>query len=80
MAEYRFITGKNKQWADFLRSMKEGDEVIIGVDSDNEIDVIRTVASRINTGEGLPYKFSVEAQRDLMVVRITTKRPLLWNR
>lgn len=77
MADYRCIeAGKPKRWTEFIVSIREGEEVVFGVDSPEEIDTVRTVASRINTSSGNPYRYAVEANSDLMVIRITTKRPL----
>lgn len=77
MADYRCIeAGKPKRWTEFIASIREGEEVVFGVDSPEEIDTVRTVASRINTSAGNPYRYAVEANSDLMVIRITTKRPL----
>lgn len=77
MADFRFLEeGKRKRWGEFIASIREGEEVVFGVSSPEEIDVVRTTASRINTNGGNPYKYAVEANNDLMVIRITTKRPL----
>ena len=77
MADFRYLEeGKRKRWSEFIASIREGEEVVFGVSSPEEIDTVRTTASRINTGSGNPYKYTVEANNDLMVIRITTKRPL----
>lgn len=77
MAEYSLISNGRRQWSDFIRSIREGEDATIGVDSPAEIDVIRTTAARINGTDGLPYRYSVEANTEIMVVRISTKRPLV---
>lgn len=74
MADYTHIT--KKHWRGFLASVQEGETCVFEVESPAEIDVIRAVASNVNTNEGLPYKFSVEGNNASLKVRITTKRPL----
>lgn len=77
MADFRYMeVGKPKRWSEFIGSIREGEEVVFGVDSPEEIDTVRTIASRINTSAGNAFKYSVEANSELMVIRITTKRPL----
>ena len=77
MADFRFLeVGRPKRWSEFIASIREGEEVVFGVDSPGEIDTVRTIASRINTTSDNPYRYAVEANNDLMVIRITTKRPL----
>jgi len=77
MAEYSLISNGKKCWTDFIRSIREGEDAVIGVDSPAEIDVIRTTAARVNGTDGLPYKYTVEANAEVGVVRISTKRPLV---
>lgn len=77
MADFRFLeVGRPKRWSEFISSIREGEEVVFGVDSPEEIDTVRSTASRINTTAGMPYRYSVEANAEIMVIRITTKRPL----
>lgn len=74
MANYTHIT--KKHWREFFASVQEGETCVFDAESAAEISVIRTVASQVNTQEGLPYKFSVEGNNESLKVRITTKRPL----
>ena len=74
MANYTHIT--KKHWREFFASMQEGETCVFDAESAAEISVIRAVASKVNTQEGLPYKFSVEGNNESLKVRITTKRPL----
>lgn len=76
MAEYKYIVGKRKKWASFIKSIKEGEHAVLSVASQKEVDVIRAVASRVNSNSDQPFKYSVEANNKIMVVRISTKTPL----
>lgn len=71
MADFTFIEAK--RWRDFFASVQGGEQVTFKAESPAEIEVVRAVASNINTAKVNPYVFSIRGDRETMKVTITTK-------
>lgn len=63
---------KERRWKDFIDSIAEGESITVSVDSCADIDIVRAVASKINTTQRKPYKYTVKGDNGKQEVTIRT--------
>lgn len=71
MVNYDLV--KEKKWREFIEGIRYGEVAQFTCESSGEIDNLRTVASRVNTSNGLDYVYAVEANSETLRCQIYTK-------
>lgn len=71
MVNYDLI--EKKKWSEFIENIRYGEVAQFTASSPQEIDTIRTVASRINASGKYDFVYSVEGNNDSCRMQIFTK-------